>query len=239
MLNIKILTLFPALYPGPLNSSILGDAIKKQIWNLTIVDIRDFATDKHKTVDDTPYGGGSGMVLKADILANAINHITDNAPEDYLILYPTPRGVLLKQKKIVEFVKKTNILFVCGRYEGIDQRVIDKYNIVEFSIGDYVLSGGEIPSYVLIDAMVRTLPDVLGNKTSLEEESFAVDTQFENLLEYPHYTRPAIWENREVPKVLLSGNHAAISEWRLSEAKKDTKNKRPDLWAMHVKATKN
>lgn len=230
MLNIKILTLFPELYPGPLDCSIIGNAIKKGIWNLTVFNIRDFAQDKHNTVDDIPYGGGSGMVLKADIISRAIEHVTNNTPKNYLILYPSPRGSLLKQKKIVEFAKKSNILVVCGRYEGIDQRVIDKYNITEFSIGDYVLSGGEIPSYVLIDAMVRTLPNVLGNTSSLTEESFAINTKFEYLLEYPHYTRPAIWENKKVPDILLSGNHKKIDKWRLDEAKKTTQERRPDLW---------
>jgi len=239
MLNIKILTLFPEFYPGPLKYSIVGEALKKKLWNLNIYNIRDFAQDNHKTVDDIPYGGGSGMVMKADILAQAIENATNNNPEKHLILYPTPRGSLLKQKKIVEFAKKTNILFVCGRYEGIDQRVIDKYNIIEFSIGDYILSGGEIPSYVLIDAMVRTLPNVLGNSSSLEEESFAVDTTFENLLEYPLYTRPAVWDNRKVPDVLLSGNHKEINKWRLSEAEKDTKTRRPDLWKQHTQNTAN
>jgi tRNA (guanine37-N1)-methyltransferase len=230
MLNIKIITLFPELYPGPLSSSVLGRALKKSIWKLSIFNLRDFAVDKHKTVDDTPYGGGSGMVIKADILGNAIEDVTNNQADDYLILYPTPRGELLKQKKIVEFVNKTNILIICGRYEGIDQRVIEKYDITEFSIGDYVLSGGEIASYVLIDAMVRVIPEVLGNSLSLQEESFAVNTEFSSLLEYPHYTRPLIWKNRKVPEVLSSGNHEKIAKWRLDKAKELTKSRRSDLW---------
>ena len=235
MLNIKIISLFPELYPGPLNCSIIGDAMKKDIWNLSVYNLRDFATDKHKTVDDTPYGGGSGMVLRADILGKAIDEITENNPQKYLILYPSPRGDLLKQKKIVEFVKKTNILLLCGRYEGIDQRVIDKYNITEFSIGDYVLSGGEIASYVLIDAMVRTIPKVLGNKDSLQEESFAVNTKFQHLLEYPHYTRPLIWKHMQVPEILYSGDHKKIAKWRLNEAEKLTKARRSDLWLDYKK----
>jgi len=230
MLNIKIITLFPELYPGPLSSSVLGRALKKSIWKLSIFNLRDFAVDKHKTVDDTPYGGGSGMVIKADILGNAIEDVTNNQADDYLILYPTPRGELLKQKKIVEFVNKTNILIICGRYEGIDQRVIEKYDITEFSICDYVLSGGEIASYVLIDAMVRVIPEVLGNSLSLQEESFAVNTEFSSLLEYPHYTRPLIWKNRKVPEVLSSGNHEKIAKWRLDKAKELTKSRRSDLW---------
>jgi len=169
-------------------------------------------------------------VIKADILGNAIEDVTNNQADDYLILYPTPRGELLKQKKIVEFVNKTNILIICGRYEGIDQRVIEKYDITEFSIGDYVLSGGEIASYVLIDAMVRVIPEVLGNSLSLQEESFAVNTEFSSLLEYPHYTRPLIWKNRKVPEVLSSGNHEKIAKWRLDKAKELTKSRRSDLW---------
>ena len=229
-MNIKILTLFPELYPGPLGVSVIGNALKKKIWNLQVFNIRDMACDPHKTVDDEPYGGGDGMVMKADILGKAIDNATDNQPEKHLILYPTPRGLILKQKKIVEFAKKNDILIVCGRYEGIDQRIIDKYNIVEFSIGDLVISGGELPSYVIIDAIVRTLPNVLGGAASLDEESFAVGTEFEHLLEYPHYTRPAVWNNMKVPEILLSGNHKKIAAWRLSQAKQATKERRPDLW---------
>ena len=232
---INILTLFPELYPGPLGHSILGEALKKKSWELNIFNLRDFAKDKRKTVDDLPYGGGSGMVLKADILSNAIDNITNGNHQNYIFLYPSPKGEVLNQKKTVEFANKNNILIICGRYEGIDQRIIDKYHITEFSIGDYVLSCGEIASYILVDAVVRLLPDTLGNHLSLTEESFAVGTKFENLLEYPHYTRPAIWNDMEVPEILRSGNHQKISEWRFSEAQKITRERRPDLWAKFKK----
>jgi tRNA (guanine37-N1)-methyltransferase len=231
---IKILTLFPELYPGPLGASIAGEALKKKAWELEVVNIRDYATDKHKSVDDTPFGGGSGMVLKADILEKSILAASDNEPEKFEILYPSPRGFLLNQKKIVEFAKKTNILVLCGRYEGVDQRIIDKYNIKEFSIGDYVLSGGEIPSYVLMDSIVRLLPGIL-DLSATENESFAVGTEFENLLEYPLYTRPSDWDGRKVPDVLTSGHHEEIKKWQIEEAKKITKERRPDLWRAYCK----
>ncbi|MBT4878858.1 MAG: tRNA (guanosine(37)-N1)-methyltransferase TrmD [Alphaproteobacteria bacterium] len=232
MLKIKIITLHPDLFPGQLGSSILGEAHKKQIWNLEVFNLRDYSK-VNKRVDDVPYGGGSGMVFRPDILANAIDNITEKKPENYKILYPTPRGKLLKQKKIVEFAKENNILLVCGRFEGIDQRIIEHYNIAEFSIGDIVISGGELAAQILIDAVVRTLPNVLGNSDSLTEESFAVNSEYENLLEYPHYTRPAIWQGYEVPQILRSGNHQKISEWRLNESKFTTEQKRPDLWQLY------
>jgi tRNA (guanine37-N1)-methyltransferase len=229
MLNIKVLTLFPEMFPGPLGLSVVGEALKQKKWNLEVFDIRDYCEDLRKTVDDVPYGGGSGMVLKPDILGRAIEGVTGKKPEDYLIIYPSPRGELLKQKKIVEIAKNNNMLLLLGRYEGVDQRVIDEYNIFELSIGDYVLSGGEIAAYAMIDAAVRTLPGVLGNAESLSEESFAVGTEYENLLEYPIYTRPKVWKGLEVPEILCSGNHGKIAEWRFSEAKKITEKRRPDL----------
>jgi len=230
MLNIKVLTLFPELFPGTLGVSVIGEALKKGLWNLEVYNIRDYADNKHNKVDDEPYGGGSGMVFMPDVLANAIEAVTDGKPENYEILYPSPRGPLLKQKKIVEFANKTSMLLVCGRFEGIDQRIIESYGITEFSVGDYVLSGGEVAAQILIDATVRTLPGVLGNSFSLSEESFAVDSKFENLLEYPLYTRPALWDGRQVPEVLRSGNHQAIEDWRLQMSEKITAERRPDLW---------
>jgi len=239
MLKVKILTLFPDLFPGTLGVSVIGEALRKDIWNLEVFNLRDFSNDKHGNVDDQPYGGGSGMVLQANIIADAIDKITDHKPEDYQILYPSPRGALLKQKKIVELANKNAMLFVCGRFEGIDQRVIDKYGITEFSIGDYVLSGGEVASQVFLDALIRTLPGVLGNADSLSEESFAVGTSYENLLEYPLYTRPAEWQGLEVPQVLRSGNHQNIEDWRISESKRITKERRPDLWLKHKESQVN
>ncbi len=232
MLKIKIITLFPDLFPGQLGVSILGEALKKKIWSLEVFNLRSYSKDSQR-VDDEPYGGGSGMVFRPDILANAIDEITNNQPDDYQIFYPSPRGELLNQKKIVEFAKNTSMLFVCGRFEGIDQRIIEAYNIAEFSIGDIVISGGELAAQIFIDAVVRTLPNVLGNSNSLIEESFAPNSEYENLLEYPHYTRPAIWRGLEVPAILRSGNHQQINLWRLNESKVTTQQRRSDLWQLY------
>ena len=228
-MHIKIISLFPDLFPGVLGESVVGEALKKKIWSLEVFNLRDFAEDKRGTVDDTPYGGGSGMVLKADIIGKAIENTVGEKREDYLILYPSPRGELLTQKKTVEIAKNKNILLLLGRFEGVDQRVLDYYNIQELSIGDYVLSGGEIAAYAILDCVIRTIPGVLGNSNSLGEESFAVGTEYEKLLEYPIYTRPQVWKGLEVPKELLSGNHRLIDEWRLARAKEVTKKNRPDL----------
>ncbi len=238
-MKVKIITLFPELFPGVLGASLVGRALQEKIWELEVFNLRDSTEDKHKTVDDSPYGGGSGMVMRADILAKAIEDISDGKVQEHLIIYPTPRGELLNQKKTVEISRNKNIILVLGRYEGIDQRVIDKYNILEISIGDYVLSGGEIAAFAIIDSMVRTLPNVLGNKNSLEQESFAVDSEYKNLLEYPLYTRPDIWNGLEVPAILKSGNHKKIAEWQFLEAQKITRLKRPDLWSKFKQENKN
>ena len=228
MINFKILTLFPELFPGPLAASITGVALEKKIWSLEAINIRDFAKDERKTVDDTPYGGGAGMVLKADILADAIEK---NLQSESKIFYLSPRGKTLTQKKARELAQEKEIILLCGRYEGVDQRVLDEFAIEEISIGDYVLSGGELAAFVVIDAILRNVESVLGADESLAEESFGSkeNLEYENLLEYPHFTRPAKWRGREVPEVLTSGHHKKINEWRKEKAIEITKKNRPDL----------
>jgi len=228
VINFKILTLFPELFPGPLAASITGVALEKKIWSLEAINIRDFAKDERKTVDDTPYGGGAGMVLKADILADAIEK---NLQSESKIFYLSPRGKTLTQKKARELAQEKEIILLCGRYEGVDQRVLDEFAIEEISIGDYVLSGGELAAFVVIDAILRNVEGVLGADESLAEESFGSkeNLEYENLLEYPHFTRPAKWRGREVPEVLTSGHHKKINEWRKEKAIEITKKNRPDL----------
>jgi tRNA (guanine37-N1)-methyltransferase len=228
VINFKILTLFPELFPGPLATSITGVALEKKIWSLEAINIRDFTKDERKTVDDTPYGGGAGMVLKADILADAIEK---NLQSESKIFYLSPRGKTLTQKKARELAQEKEIILLCGRYEGVDQRVLDEFAIEEISIGDYVLSGGELAAFVVIDAILRNVEGVLGADESLAEESFGSkeNLEYENLLEYPHFTRPAKWRGREVPQVLTSGHHKKINEWRKEKAIEITKKNRPDL----------
>jgi tRNA (guanine37-N1)-methyltransferase len=228
MINFKILTLFPELFPGPLSASVTGAALEKKLWSLEAINIRDFAKDERKTVDDTPYGGGAGMVLKADILADAIEK---NLKPESKIFYLSPRGKTLTQKKARELAQEKEIILLCGRYEGVDQRVLDEFVIEEISIGDYVLSGGELAAFIVIDAVLRNVEGVLGADESLVEESFGSkeNLEYENLLEYPHFTRPANWRGREVPEVLTSGHHKKISEWRKEKAIEITKKNRPDL----------
>ncbi len=224
-----VLTLFPEMFPGPLGHSLAGTALKKGLWNLKTLQIRDYATDKHKTVDDTPYGGGSGMVMRPDILDTAITDAKSQMPDAQLI-YFTPRGAPLTQK-LVQDLSQKNLILLCGRFEGVDERVLEIHKPLEISIGDYVLSGGEIAAFVLLDACVRLLPGVMGSKDSLSEESFSENNDFAGLLEYPHYTKPPIWNGNAVPDVLLSGNHANIKKWRLLQSENLTKALRPDLWA--------
>lgn len=228
MINFKILTLFPELFPGPLSASVTGTALEKKLWSLEAINIRDFAKDERKTVDDTPYGGGAGMVLKADILADAIEK---NFKTESKIFYLSPRGKTLTQKKARELAQEKEIILLCGRYEGVDQRVLDEFAIEEISIGDYVLSGGELAAFIVIDTVLRNVDGVLGADESLAEESFGSkeNSQYENLLEYPHFTRPANWRGREVPEVLTSGHHKKINEWRKEKAIEITKKNRPDL----------
>jgi len=225
-----VLTIFPEMFPGPLGLSLAGKALAENKWQLGVMDIRDFATDKHRSVDDTPAGGGAGMVMRADIAAAAIDAARADAELGTPTLYLSPRGRPLTQGRVRELADGPGAILLCGRFEGIDQRVLDARNIEEVSIGDYVLSGGELAAQVLIDACVRLLPGVTGNETSLAEESFA-----SGLLEYPHYTRPREWEGRAIPEVLLSGDHKRIAEWRREQAEKLTKQRRPDLWQRHRK----
>ncbi len=225
-----VLTIFPEMFPGPLGMSLAGKALAESKWALATIDIRDFATDKHRSVDDTPAGGGAGMVMRADIAAAAIDAARAAMPSAAPTLYLSPRGRALTQIRVRELAQGPGAILLCGRFEGLDQRVLDARNVEEVSIGDYVLSGGELAAQVLIDACVRLLPGVAGNESSLAEESFA-----SGLLEYPHYTRPREWEGHAIPEVLLSGDHKAIAKWRREQAEALTKERRPDLWVEHAK----
>jgi tRNA (guanine37-N1)-methyltransferase len=227
----SVLTLFPAMFPGPLGQSLAGKALDDGIWALETTDIRDFAKDKHRTVDDAPFGGGAGMVMRPDVVDAAIRSGRDAEHGAEPLIYFTPRGRLLDQRRVEELAEKRRVTMLCGRFEGVDQRVLDAHGAEEISIGDLVLSGGEPAAMVLIDAVVRLLPGVIGREASLEEESFA-----RGLLEYPHYTRPQTWDGRVVPEELLSGHHERIRAWRQSQAEEATRQRRPDLWARYVAA---
>jgi tRNA (guanine37-N1)-methyltransferase len=225
-----ILTLFPAMFPGPLGQSLAGRALSGGIWSLEARDIRDSTTDKHRTVDDTPFGGGAGMVMRPDVVSAALAAVQDGRPT----LYLSPRGRRFTQADARAYAAGAGLVLLCGRYEGVDQRAIEASGAEEISVGDYVLSGGELPAMVLLDAIIRLLPGVMGAAESAEEESFSA-----GLLEYPHYTRPAEWNGRAVPPVLLSGNHAAIAAWRQAESEKLTRERRPDIWAAYANAIAN
>jgi tRNA (guanine37-N1)-methyltransferase len=227
--SAQILTLFPEMFPGPLGFSLAGRALGRGLWSLETLNIRDFATDRHRTVDDTPYGGGAGMVLRPDIVDTAVRKAQANRPGSRLV-YFTPRGTPFTQAMAQNLCTQSLIL-LCGRFEGVDERVLEAHEATEICIGDYVLSGGEIAAFSLLDACIRLIPGVMGGEASATEESFGFTDDFSGLLEYPHYTKPPIWNSRTVPDVLLSGNHAEIRNWRLREAKKTTKTRRPDLWA--------
>ena len=244
LLQVKVLTLFPELFPGPLDLSITGRALKNNIWSLETIDIRDFAKDKHRTVDGPVVGGGTGMILRPDILANAIDY-AKAGDDGFTIIYMSPRGEKLTQRLSEGFAKKQNkMIIICGRFEGIDQRVIDCYNIKEISIGDYVLTGGEIAAYVFLDSCVRLLPGVLSDDSVFTEESFGSglgETQentYHHLLEYPQYTKPISWKDKAVPDILLSGHHENIKKWKLQQAKEHTQTRRPDLWELYKKNNK-
>lgn len=227
--HARVLTLFPELFPGPLGASITGRGLAEGLWSLDVVDIRDFAADRHRTVDDAPFGGGPGMVMRPDVLAAAIDATIAGAgpvAARQPRVYFSPRGRRLDQALVREMVAAGGATLVCGRFEGIDERLIEGRGLVEVSLGDFVLSGGEIAALALLDAVARLLPGVAGNAESLVEESFA-----DGLLEYPQYTRPREWEGREVPAVLLSGDHGRIAAWRRAEAERLTAERRPDLWA--------
>ena len=227
MFQVKIFTLYPDFFPGILSKGIYGRAIKKSLWNLDVINIRDYAKDKHKTVDDTPYGGGEGMVLKPNVVAKALDK---NLMKNEKIIYLTPKGKTFDQNKAKKFLNDKKINILCGHFEGIDQRVIESRGIEEISIGDYILSGGETAAYVILDSILRLVPGVLGNENSYKDESFE-----NGLLEYPQYTKPQIWEKTTVPEVLLSGDHSKIKDWRLSQSEAITRHRRPDLWHKYKK----
>lgn len=228
--HATILTIFPELFPGPLGSSVVGRALDKGLWNLDTVNIRDFAHNNYNSVDDTPYGGGAGMVMRADIVGKAIDSVIETDKAKRKIYYLSPRGKRLDQIKVKTIANSCGAVILCGRYEGIDQRIIDEYQIEEISLGDFILSGGEYAAYCLIDACVRLQPNVLGKVESFEDESFE-----NGLLEYPHYTRPDRWKERDVPDVLRTGHHQKIKDWRLEQSKQITRNVRPDLWDEYKK----
>ncbi|MGB6968667.1 MAG: tRNA (guanosine(37)-N1)-methyltransferase TrmD [Methyloceanibacter sp.] len=225
MWRATVLTIFPEMFPGPLGLSLAGKALAEGAWSLSIADIRDSATDKHRSVDDTPAGGGPGMVMRADVAAAAIDAARAGMPADTPTIYLSPRGKPLTQARARELAQGPGAILLCGRFEGVDERVLEARQVEEISIGDYVLSGGELAAQVLIDACVRLLPGVAGNEVSLTEESFT-----SGLLEYPHYTRPREWEGLAIPEMLLSGDHATIAKWRHEQAESITKARRPDLW---------
>tara|TARA_Y100000590_G_scaffold434870_1_gene553646 strand:+ start:33 stop:722 length:690 start_codon:yes stop_codon:yes gene_type:complete len=227
MWKARIFTLYPEIFPGPLASGLYKKALEKKLWSLEVINIRDYSTDKHKTVDDTPFGGGSGMLLRADVVAESLDKNISDKKEP--IIYLSPKGKKFDQTYAKEILNK-NINIICGHFEGVDQRLLETRNIEEVSIGDFILSGGEIGAFVLIDTVVRLIPGVLGNTNSVKDETFE-----KNLLEYPQYTKPQKWEKKEVPNVLLTGDHAKIKSWRLDQSESITRRRRPDLWEKYKK----
>jgi len=227
MWKAKVFTLYPEFFPGPLDCGLYKKAIDNKLWSLEVINIRDYAKNKHKTVDDTPFGGGSGMLMRADVLSDALDKNISNKNEP--IIYLSPRGKQFDHTHAKKILKK-NLNIICGHFEGVDQRLIETRNIEEVSIGDFILSGGEIGAFVLIDTIVRLIPGVLGNFNSLAEETFE-----KNLLEYPQFTKPQNWEGKEVPSVLLSGDHKRINDWRLAQSEDITRRRRPDLWKKYKK----
>ena len=227
MFQAQVFTLYPEAFPGPLDKGLYGKALSNKLWNLSVINIRDSAADKHKTVDDTPYGGGTGMLLKADVLASSLDQKVKKGER---VFYLSPKGKKFDQKLAQDLSKEKSISLICGHFEGVDERVLTTRNIEEISIGDYVLSGGETAALVVLDSILRLLPGVLGNDKS------SLDETFENgLLEYPQYTKPQIWEEKSVPEVLLSGDHNKIKDWRLSQSEAITRVRRPDLWEKYKK----
>ena len=228
MWKARIFTLYPELFPGPLAIGLYKKALEKKLWSLEVVNIRDYSADKHKTVDDTPFGGGSGMLMRADVIANSLDkNISDKAEP---IIYLSPKGKKFDQTYAKKILNK-NINIICGHFEGVDERLLETRNIEEISVGDFVLSGGEIGALVIIDSIVRLIPGVLGNSNSLKDETFE-----RNLLEYPQYTKPQKWEKKDVPEVLLTGDHAKIKDWRLDQSEDITRRRRPDLWSKYKKS---
>ena len=226
----RVFTLYPEYFPGYLKKGLFGRAMNK-IWNLETVNIRDYAIDKHKTVDDTPYGGGSGMIIKADVLARSID---ENVKSNEKIIYLSPKGKLFNYEYAKKLSKEKSINIICGHFEGVDERVLEARNIEEISIGDFILSGGEVAAFVILDSTLRFIPGILGNINSPIEESFE-----NGLLEYPQFTKPQIWEEKSVPNVLISGDHAKIKDWRLSQSEAITRDRRPDLWQLYKKTKEN
>jgi len=227
MWKARIFTLYPETFPGPLNKGLYGKALSNKIWNLDIINIRDSAEDKHKTVDDTPFGGGSGMLIKPDVLASSIDQYVNKSEK---IFYLSPKGKLFNQKTAKSLSKERCVNLICGLFEGVDQRLLETRNIEEISVGDYILSGGETAALIIIDSILRLVPGILGNEKSVYEESFE-----NRLLEYPQYTKPQLWEEKNIPDVLLSGDHSKIKDWRLSQSEAITRHRRPDLWQKYKK----
>ena len=227
MFKAKIFTLYPEYFPGPFNIGICKKAFEKKLWDLKLINIRNYADDKHKTVDDTPYGGGVGMLMRPDVVAKSLDA---NLEEKETIYYLTPKGKIFNQNIAQDIVKKNKVNILCGHFEGVDQRVLDSRNVEEISIGDFILSGGEMASFVVLDTVLRLVPGVLGNLNSTKDESFE-----NGLLEYPQYTKPQIWEKLSVPDILLSGDHNKIKSWRLSQSEAITRHRRPDLWQKYKK----
>ena len=227
MWTARVFTLYPELFPGLLGVGLYKKALEKKLWSLKVINIRDYAINKHKTVDDTPFGGGSGMVMRADVIANALDKNISDKKEP--IIYLSPKGKKFDQAYVKKIMNK-NINIICGHFEGVDQRLLETRSIEEVSVGDFVLSGGEAASFIVIDTILRLIPGVLGNPDSLAEESFE-----RNLLEYPQYTKPQKWEEKDIPEVLLSGDHAKIKDWRLSQSEDITRRRRPDLWKKYKK----
>ena len=227
MWTAKVFTLYPELFPGPLGNGLYKKALEKKLWALKVVNIRDYALDKHKTVDDTPFGGGSGMLMRADVIANSLDKNISNKKEP--IIYLSPKGKKFDQNYAKKMLN-SNINIICGHFEGVDERLLETRGIEEVSVGDFILSGGEIAALVIIDTIVRLIPGVLGNSDSLAEETFE-----RNMLEYPQYTKPQKWEKKDVPDVLLTGDHAKIKDWRLKQSEDITRRRRPDLWKKYKK----
>ena len=227
MWKARIFTLYPEIFPGPLNKGLYGKALSNKIWNLDIINVRDSAKDKHKTVDDTPFGGGSGMLIKPDVLARSIDQHVNKSEK---IFYLSPKGKLFNQETAKSLSKEHCINLICGHFEGVDQRLLETRNIEEISVGDYILSGGETAALIIIDSILRLVPGILGNEKSVYEESFE-----NRLLEYPQYTKPQLWEEKNIPDVLLSGDHSKIKDWRLSQSEAITRHRRPDLWQKYKK----
>ena len=227
MWKARIFTLYPEIFPGPLNKGLYGKALSNKIWNLDIINIRNTAEDKHKTVDDTPFGGGSGMLIKPDVLARSIDQHVNKSEK---IFYLSPKGKLFNQETAKSLSKEHCINLICGHFEGVDQRLLETRNIEEISVGDYILSGGETAALIIIDSILRLVPGILGNEKSVYEESFE-----NRLLEYPQYTKPQLWEEKNIPDILLSGDHSKIKDWRLSQSEAITRHRRPDLWQKYKK----